>query len=145
VSKTAGTIISTSIVWIILIVLAISVWPAFSVPSTIVRVNVENTTQVTMRVAFFVSGGTTVGSAVSAGELTECILFEGELSNPKAPQSVHIVVVDEDTDLVLNKEFGISRSQNGFALYPSSLVIKDPKEGEIEAQVEVTMSDGVTQ
>lgn len=97
-----------------------------------------------MRVAFFVSDGTTVGSVVSARETTECILFEGELSNPKAPQSVHIVVIDEGTDLLLNKEYGISRSQDGFALYPSSLVIMDPKEGEIEAQVEVTMSEGVT-
>jgi len=145
VSKTAGTIISTSIVWIILIVLAISVRPAFSVPSTIVRVNVENTTHETMRVAFFVSDGTTVGSVVSAGEMTECILFEGELSNPKAPQSVHIVVVDEGTGLVLNNEFGISRSQDGFALSPASLVIKYPEEDEIQRQVEVTMSDGVTQ
>ena len=98
-----------------------------------------------MRVAFFVSDGKTVGSVVSAGETTECILFEGELSNPTAPQSVHIVVVDEGTDLILNKEYGISRSQDGFALYPSSLVIKEPIVGEIQKQVEVTMSEGVTQ
>ena len=132
-----STIISTSIIWIILIVSAIMLAPSIlnPPPSEIIQVQVTNSTSEPIRAAFFLSDGTTVGSEISAASDAQFTLFEGELSNPKAPNSVRVLIAGDGTDIILNTPFSITKSSSGIITHPASFEIKDPAEGETEKRV----------
>ena len=91
------------------VVFSLVLYPSLSKPqpSTILKVDIVNTTDDLIQAAIFLPDGTVAGSPVEAGGEAELTIFEGELIRPGMLESMRVVIVDDGLETILNQKYAI--------------------------------------
>lgn len=138
-SKSASIIISTSFVWITLIVLAIVMLPAAldARHSEHVMIKVQNKTNQPVRAALLCSNGDVFGKTLDPASNTTFTVFKGEFRDADFPSTVRVLILDSSGNVLHSTNHPITTHGTLMIERPYAFTVETADEGEIDVSVQL--------